>query len=192
MEKGYLGFGVAMATVFVEVRFLKDVPAIVGADMKTYGPFKKGTLAALPKENAEILIKMGAAERRYPPPKKPTLKELMKGEVLNGFIEATRVKPLVPEVKLTAADTGRLADLFLELLEEAGVSLPTRFKGEFEEAMDIYKSYAENVDVIEEAARRIIVREIGEEYPGAVMERIRKTREKVDKVLKEIREARSE
>lgn len=83
--------------VFVEVRFLKDMPAIVGVDMKTYGPFKKGTLAALPKENASILIKMGVAEPRYKPPKKPTLKELMKGEVLEPYLEAARVKPLVED-----------------------------------------------------------------------------------------------
>lgn len=86
-----------MATVFVEVRFLKDVPAILGPDMKTYGPFKKGDIAALPKENASIFIKMGIAERRYALPKKPTLKELMKGEVLKPYLERARVKPLVEE-----------------------------------------------------------------------------------------------
>lgn len=44
------------------LRFLKDVPAIIGADMKTYGPFKVEDLASLPIENARILIKQGLAE----------------------------------------------------------------------------------------------------------------------------------
>jgi len=45
------------------LRFLKDVPAIIGADMKTYGPFKVEDVASLPIENAKILIKQGLAER---------------------------------------------------------------------------------------------------------------------------------
>ena len=44
------------------LRFLKDVPAVIGADMKTYGPFKVEDLASLPTENAKILIKQGLAE----------------------------------------------------------------------------------------------------------------------------------
>jgi len=45
------------------LRFLKDVPAIVGADMKTYGPFKPEDVASLPIENAKILIKQALAQR---------------------------------------------------------------------------------------------------------------------------------
>jgi DNA replication factor GINS len=45
------------------LRFLKDVPAIIGADMKTYGPFKVEDIATLPVENTKILIKQGLAER---------------------------------------------------------------------------------------------------------------------------------
>lgn len=45
------------------LRFLKDVPAIIGADMKTYGPFKIDDIASLPTENAKILIKQGLAEK---------------------------------------------------------------------------------------------------------------------------------
>ncbi len=45
----------------VVVRFLQEVPAIVGADMKTYGPFKAEDIAALPVENAKALIKQEAA-----------------------------------------------------------------------------------------------------------------------------------
>jgi len=46
----------------VVLRFLKDVPAIVGADMDTYGPFKAEDIASLPVENAKILSKQGLAE----------------------------------------------------------------------------------------------------------------------------------
>jgi DNA replication factor GINS len=45
----------------VILRFLKEIPAIVGADMKTYGPFKPEDIASLPVENAKILIKQGVA-----------------------------------------------------------------------------------------------------------------------------------
>lgn len=45
------------------LRFLKDVPAIIGADMKTYGPFQAEDVAALPVENAKILVKRGVAEK---------------------------------------------------------------------------------------------------------------------------------
>jgi len=45
------------------LRFLKDVPAIIGADMKTYGPFKVEDVASLPVENAKILVKQGLAEK---------------------------------------------------------------------------------------------------------------------------------
>jgi DNA replication factor GINS len=39
------------------VRFLQAIPAIVGPDMKTYGPFQKEDVAYLPAENAQVLIK---------------------------------------------------------------------------------------------------------------------------------------
>jgi DNA replication factor GINS len=45
------------------VRLLKDVPAIVGSDMKTFGPFKTEDVASLPAENAKNLIKQGLAQR---------------------------------------------------------------------------------------------------------------------------------
>jgi DNA replication factor GINS len=45
------------------LRFLKDVPAIVGSDMKTYGPFQAEDVATLPTGNAKILIKRGVAEK---------------------------------------------------------------------------------------------------------------------------------
>ena len=43
------------------VRFLQSVPAIIGSDMKTYGPFNPEEIATLPTENARILIKQGVA-----------------------------------------------------------------------------------------------------------------------------------
>jgi len=86
-----------MSTVFVEVRFLRDVPSIVGVDMKTYGSFIKGRVYAIPKENARILLKQGLAVATRKEAKKPTLKEMFKGEVLSPYIEAARVRPLVEE-----------------------------------------------------------------------------------------------
>jgi len=47
----------------VVLRFLKEIPAIIGADMGTYGPFKVEDVASLPVENAKILVKQGLAER---------------------------------------------------------------------------------------------------------------------------------
>jgi len=43
------------------LRFIKEIPAIIGADMKTYGPFKPEDVASLPLENAKILTKQGVA-----------------------------------------------------------------------------------------------------------------------------------
>lgn len=47
----------------VVLRFRKDVPAIIGSNMKTYGPFKIEDVASLPLENARILVKQGLAEK---------------------------------------------------------------------------------------------------------------------------------
>lgn len=44
------------------VRFLQDIPEIVGVDLKMYGPFKKEDVASLPAQNAQALIKQGAAK----------------------------------------------------------------------------------------------------------------------------------
>ena len=45
------------------LRFLRDVPAIVGKDMKAYGPFRAEDIASVPIENARIFIKQGLAEK---------------------------------------------------------------------------------------------------------------------------------
>lgn len=43
------------------LRFLKEVPAVVGADLKIYGPFSVEDVATLPIENAKVLVKHGIA-----------------------------------------------------------------------------------------------------------------------------------
>ena len=43
--------------------FKEDVPEFVGADLKKYGPFKKGDIAKLPKENIKVLLKRKIAEK---------------------------------------------------------------------------------------------------------------------------------
>jgi DNA replication initiation complex subunit (GINS family) len=43
------------------LRFTKSIPAIIGADMKLYGPFIAEDVASLPVENAKILVKQGLA-----------------------------------------------------------------------------------------------------------------------------------
>ena len=45
----------------VALRFTKSIPAIMGADMKSYGPFKVEDVASLPVENAKMLVKQGLA-----------------------------------------------------------------------------------------------------------------------------------
>jgi DNA replication initiation complex subunit (GINS family) len=44
------------------VRFLQPLPAIMGIDMKAYGPFQPEELATIPAQNAENLIKRGIAK----------------------------------------------------------------------------------------------------------------------------------
>jgi DNA replication initiation complex subunit (GINS family) len=46
----------------VTLRFVKAVPSIIGADMKSYGPFLVEDVASVPLENAKILIKQGLAK----------------------------------------------------------------------------------------------------------------------------------
>jgi DNA replication factor GINS len=46
---------------FMVLRFVQSIPALVGSDMKTYGPFEPEDIATLPPENARILIKQGVA-----------------------------------------------------------------------------------------------------------------------------------
>ena len=41
---------------YIVLRFVQEIPTLVGADMKTYGPFEPEDIATLPIENAKILI----------------------------------------------------------------------------------------------------------------------------------------
>jgi len=43
------------------LRFFQEVPAIIGVDMKTYGPFKPEDVASVPAENAGVFVKQGLA-----------------------------------------------------------------------------------------------------------------------------------
>jgi DNA replication initiation complex subunit (GINS family) len=45
----------------VLIRFVRDVPSIIGVDLKAHGPFHKEDIANLPRENAESLIRQGSA-----------------------------------------------------------------------------------------------------------------------------------
>jgi hypothetical protein len=45
----------------VVLRFVKAVPAVIGADMKVYGPFAVEDVGSMPVENARILVKQGLA-----------------------------------------------------------------------------------------------------------------------------------
>ena len=47
---------------FVVIRFLQDIPEIVGIDLSIYGPFKKEDVASVPSTNATALIDQGAAK----------------------------------------------------------------------------------------------------------------------------------
>jgi DNA replication initiation complex subunit (GINS family) len=47
------------STELVLVRFLQPLPAIMGVDMKAYGPFQPEELATIPRQNADNLIKRG-------------------------------------------------------------------------------------------------------------------------------------
>lgn len=47
----------------VVLRFLSNIPTLIGVDMKTYGPFGVEEVASLPIENAKLLIKQKLAEK---------------------------------------------------------------------------------------------------------------------------------
>jgi len=44
------------------LRFLQEIPEIVGVDLKIYGPYKKEDVGSLPAQNAQGLINQGAAK----------------------------------------------------------------------------------------------------------------------------------
>lgn len=46
----------------ITVRIVRAIPAIVGPDLNSYGPFKEDNVVELPVESAKILIERGYAE----------------------------------------------------------------------------------------------------------------------------------
>ncbi|HMK83048.1 MAG TPA: hypothetical protein VK503_04980 [Candidatus Bathyarchaeia archaeon] len=50
------------ANALTTIRFLQDIPEIIGVDLKIYGPFKKEDVASLPLPNAQALEKQGAVK----------------------------------------------------------------------------------------------------------------------------------
>lgn len=50
-------------TELTVVRFLQNIPEIVGVDLKMYGPYKKEDVGSLPRQNAQALIMQGAAKQ---------------------------------------------------------------------------------------------------------------------------------
>lgn len=48
--------------LLVVVRFLQDIPEIVGVDLKIYGPYKKEDVASLPAQNAQAFLRQGAVK----------------------------------------------------------------------------------------------------------------------------------
>jgi len=63
--RGYVAkqFDVGQERKRAVLRFLKDVPTIIGADMKAYGPFKVEDVASLPVDNAKILVRQNLVEK---------------------------------------------------------------------------------------------------------------------------------
>jgi len=51
----------AEAAKRILVRLLRDVPSFVGADLKTYGPYKSEDVVLLPAQNTDALVKRGIA-----------------------------------------------------------------------------------------------------------------------------------
>jgi len=48
---------------FDTVTFREEVEEFVGVDLKKYGPFKKGDTGRIPKDNAELFMEKGVAEK---------------------------------------------------------------------------------------------------------------------------------
>lgn len=84
----------------------------------------------------------------------PLLKQNV--ELTKTLLETAPPEILVPPVRLTAEESARLADVFIGMLRTAGVPLPTQYKSEFEKAMDINKTYEENLPLIKKAAEDIL------------------------------------
>lgn len=90
----------------ITVKIITDVPSFVGADGKTYGPFKGGEIQALPEPDAARLIEEGKAElwvavpSKMPAPPAPP----------------TPPPTAAPPRGLTREEERRLEDLFRSIL----------------------------------------------------------------------------
>lgn len=76
------------------VKFLKDHEKIKTEHDGSYGPFSKGQEAALPVDLANLLIKLNVAEDTRKIPEEPSFKQMFKGEVLSGYVEASKSRTL--------------------------------------------------------------------------------------------------
>lgn len=47
---------------YVEIEFLDEIPEFAGIDLKKYGPYNKGDIVKIPKDNAQLFIKTGKAK----------------------------------------------------------------------------------------------------------------------------------
>ncbi len=63
LVRGRLSAGDVGRNRLIVLRFLKEVPQIIGADLKAYGPYKTEDVASLPAENGDVLIKQKYAEK---------------------------------------------------------------------------------------------------------------------------------
>ena len=96
---------VSKPSELILVRFVQDVPQIIGVDLKTHGPFKAEDIASLPKENAEALIKQGLAKAiPSPAAPEPSVVEIKsKTGILLAIAETTPESIIVePSVEVRA------------------------------------------------------------------------------------------
>lgn len=107
-----------MSNPFKIVRFLKDHTWIIGVDMEKYGPFEKGQVVSLPLANAEQLIKMGVAVETRKEEEKPSIKEVFRGEVLTGYVEAAKGQTLNEFAEKTPAEIEAKRQELLRMVRE--------------------------------------------------------------------------
>ena len=50
-------------TEYLRVRFCGSIPEFTGTDLEVHGPFQNGDTAEIPKDNADVLVARGNAEK---------------------------------------------------------------------------------------------------------------------------------
>jgi DNA replication initiation complex subunit (GINS family) len=63
LVRGFRESRKAAEAIVGTVALLQDLPAFTGTDMMTYGPFKRGDIAAIPEDVAAALTEKGVARR---------------------------------------------------------------------------------------------------------------------------------